>query len=170
MIWKRALLLGLLTITGLVIETSVLGEATLGGTKPQLLLVMTVALAMGEGPALGAGFGFVAGLATDLLTGLPVGLTAITYTIVGQAVGTIRAQVQTPSAWLPAGMEFTATLGGVLLYGGISLLLGQESVGGRALLVHALFAACYSALLTPFIYPIVRGMGSRLRPARVVLR
>ena len=162
MIYKRTLLVAL---TGLVVETSILGEATLGGTKPQLLLLMTVALAMGEGPALGAGFGFTAGLATDLLTGLPAGLTAITYTIVGYAVGRIRAQVQTPTAWLPAAMEFAATLGGVLLYGGISLLVGQEATGGRALVVHALLAACYSALLTPFLYPLVRGLGARLRPA-----
>jgi len=165
MIYKRTLLVALLTITGLVVETSILGEATPGGTKPQLLLFMTVALAMGEGPALGAGFGFTAGLATDLLTGLPAGLTAITYTIVGYAVGRIRAQVQTPTAWLPAAMEFAATLGGVLLYGGISLLVGQEATGGRALVVHALLAACYSALLTPFLYPLVRGLGARLRPA-----
>ncbi|TMK20853.1 MAG: rod shape-determining protein MreD, partial [Actinobacteria bacterium] len=158
MIYKRTLLVALLTITGLVVETSILGEATLGGTKPQLLLLMTVALAMGEGPALGAGFGFTAGLATDLLTGLPAGLTAITYTIVGYAVGRTRAQVQTPTAWLPAAMEFAATLGGVLLYGGISLLVGQEATGGSALVVHALLAACYSALLTPFLYPLVRGL------------
>lgn len=168
MIWKRTLLVALLVVTGLVIETSILGEATLGGTKPQLLLLMTVALAMGEGPALGAGFGFTAGLATDLLTGLPAGLTAITYTIVGYAVGAVRAQLQTPTAWLPAAMEFTATLAGVMLYGGISLLLGQESVGGRELPLHALYAACYSALLTPFLYPIVRVLGSRLRPASVM--
>lgn len=168
MIWKRTFLLTLLVITGLVIETSVLGEATLGGAKPQVLLVITVALAMGEGPALGAGFGFIAGVSSDLLTGLPVGLTAITYTIVGYAVGAIRAQVQTPTAWLPAAMESAATFGGVLLYGGIALLLGQEAVGGRALLLNAAFAAAYSAILTPFLYPIVRGLGSRFRPARVL--
>jgi len=167
-IWKRALLLALLVITGLVIETSVLGQATLVGTKPQLLLLMTVALAMGEGPSLGAGFGFTAGLATDLMTGLPVGLTAVTYTILGYAVGTIRAQVQTPTAWLPAAMVFTGTLGGVLLYGGISLLLGQEAAGGRSLIEHSVYAACYNALLTPFLYPLVRGLGSRLRPARAM--
>jgi rod shape-determining protein MreD len=168
MIWKRAFLLGLLVVTGLVLETSVLGEATLVGAKPQVLLVITVALAMGEGPALGAGFGFAAGLASDLLTGLPVGLTAITYTIVGYAVGAIRAQIQTPTAWFPAAMEFAATFGAVLMYGALSLLLGQESVAGRSFVLNAVFAACYSALLTPFLYPIVRGLGSRLRPASVI--
>jgi rod shape-determining protein MreD len=168
MIWKRTFLLALLVITGLVIETSVLGEATLVGAKPQVLLVITVALAMGEGPALGAGFGFTAGLASDLLTGLPVGLTAITYTIVGYAVGAIRAQIQTPTAWFPAAMEFAATLGGVLMYGALSLLLGQESVAGGSFALNAVFAAFYSALLTPFLYPLVRGLGSRLRPARAM--
>jgi rod shape-determining protein MreD len=168
MIWKRTFLLGLLVVTGLVIETSVLGEATLLGAKPQVLLVITVALAMGEGPALGAGFGFTAGLASDLLTGLPVGLTAITYTIVGYAVGAIRAQIQTPTAWFPAAMEFAATFGGVVLYGASALLLGQESVAGRSFALNAVFAACYSALLTPFLYPVVRVLGARLRPASVM--
>ena len=168
MIWKRTFLLALLVVSGLVIETSILGEATLVGAKPQVLLVITVALAMGEGPALGAGFGFSSGLASDLLTGLPVGLTAITYTIVGYAVGAIRAQVQTPTAWFPAAMEFAATFAGVLFYGAVSLLLGQEAAGGRSLILNAVFAACYSALLTPFIYPLVRGLGSRLRPARAM--
>jgi len=168
MIWKRTFLLGLLVITGLVIETSVLGEATLVGAKPQVLLVITVALAMGEGPALGAGFGFTAGLASDLLTGLPAGLTAITYTIIGYAVGAVRAQIQTPTAWFPAAMEFAATLGGVMLYGALSILLGQQSVAPREFVLNAVFSAAYSALLTPFLYPVVRGLGSRLRPASVI--
>ncbi len=168
MIWKRTLLLAILILTGVLLETSVLGEATLVGTKPQLLLLFTVALALGEGPALAAGFGFAGGLVTDLLTGLPAGLTAMTYTIVGYVVGTIRAQVSTPTALLPVTMEFSATLGGMLLYGGLGMLLGQTELGGTALHLHAFFAASYNALLTPFLFPVVRALGSRLRPARVL--
>ena len=168
MIWKRTLLLTVLLLTGVLIETSVLGEATLFGAKPPILLLFTVALALGEGPALAAGFGFAGGLLTDLMTGLPAGLTAIAYTVVGYSVGAIRAQLQTPSAWLPVTMEFTATLGGLFLYGGVALLLGQEAVGGRTLVVTAVFGACYNALLTPFLYPLVRALAARLRPAMVL--
>jgi rod shape-determining protein MreD len=167
-IWKRALLVTVLVLTGILIETSVLGEATLVGTKPQLILLFTVALAMGEGPALGAVFGFAGGLATDLLTGLPVGLSSIAYAAVGHAVGSVRPLLTAPTAWLPVAMELVATLAGVLLYGGLALLVGQESVGGAALLVHAALAACYNALLTPFLYPAVRALGARLRPVRVI--
>ena len=168
MIWKRTFLLILLLLTGLLLETSVLGEATLVGAKPPILLLITVALALGEGPALAAGFGFAGGLLTDLMTGLPAGITALAYTIVGYAVGAIRAQLQTPSAWLPVTMEFTATLGGLMLYGGVAFLLGQEAVGARTLLITAVFGACYNALLTPFLYPVVRAIAARLRPARVL--
>jgi len=167
-IWKRTLLLTVLLLTGVLIETSVLGEATLFGAKPPILLLFTVALALGEGPALAAGFGFAGGLLTDLMTGLPAGLTAIAYTVVGYSVGAIRAQLQAPSAWLPVTMEFTATLGGLFLYGGVALLLGQEAVGGRTLVVTAVFGACYNALLTPFLYPLVRALAARLRPAMVL--
>lgn len=162
------MLLTLLLLTGLLLETSVLGEATLFGTKPPVLLLITVALAIGEGPALGAGFGFAAGLMTDLLTGLPAGLTAFIYTIVGYGVGAIRAQVQTPTAWLPVAMEATATFCGVLLYGGAALLFGQEEVAGRGLILTAVLGAAYNALLTPFLYPLVRTLGARLRPARAL--
>jgi rod shape-determining protein MreD len=168
MIWKRSFLMTLLLLTGLLLETSVLGEATLVGAKPPLLLLFTVALAIGEGPALGAGFGFAGGLLTDLLTGLPAGVTALVYTIVGYAVGAIRAQVQSPSAWLPVTMEFAATLGGLLLHGGALLLFGQKEIVGVSLVLMAVFGACYNALLTPFLYPVVRALGARLRPARVM--
>jgi rod shape-determining protein MreD len=167
-IWKRTLLTTTLLLTGLLLETSVLGEATLVGAKPPILLLFTVALALGEGPGLAAGFGFAGGLVTDLMTGLPTGITALAYTIVGYSVGAIRAQVQTPSAWLPVTMEFAASLGGLLFYGGVALLLGQEAVGGRTLLTTSVFGACYNALLTPFMYPLVRALAARLRPARVL--
>ena len=101
MIWKRTLLLFLLTITGLAFETSVFGRATLVGAKPELLLLIVVAVGMSEGPAFGATAGFVMGLSTDLVLQLPAGVSALTFTIIGYVVGRARAQVQSPGAWLP---------------------------------------------------------------------
>ena len=164
MIWRRTLLVTLLTVTGLAIETTLLGEATLQGTKPELLLLIVVALAMGEGPALGATAGFAMGLATDVVLELPHGITALSFTLVGYAVGRIRAQVQTPSAWLPMAMVSVATFAGVLFYGGFAFVLGQESISGARVLRHAALAAAYNGLLTPFLFPVVRSLAARLRP------
>lgn len=170
MIWRRTLLLLLLALTGLALQTTLLGPITLAGTKPELLLLVTIALAMADGPAFGAVAGFWLGLAADLFVGLPHGVGALTFTIVGFAVGAARQQFQTPSAWLPMGMVSVATFGGVLFYGGMSFMLGQESLSGLRILRHAGFAAVYGALLTPFVFPVVRGLAARLGPPSGAMR
>jgi rod shape-determining protein MreD len=167
MIWRRALLLTLLTLTGLALETSLFGRASLAGTKPQLLLLATIALAISEGPELGATAGFTMGLATDLVLGLPKGVTALVYTALGYLAGMLRMQVLAPTAWLPIVMEAAAALLATLLYGAIAVLLGEAAAGGGALARHAALGALYNALLTPFVYPLVRALGGRFRPQRV---
>lgn len=167
MIWKRALLLVVLTITGLAVETTILGRATLTGTKPELLLLMTVALAMGEGPAFGAVAGFFMGMATDAVLQLPAGVSALTLTLTGYVVGRIRAQLQHPSAFTPMLMISVATFAGVVFYGGFNFVLGEESLSLARIARHAALAAAYNALLTPFVFPVVRGLAARLRPVGV---
>lgn len=166
MIWKRVLLLAVLGTTALVLETAVLGIATLDGSKPELLLLLTIALAMSEGPSFGATAGFVLGMATDVFLGLPRGISALVFTAVGYGTGRARAQMSAPTAWLPIAMVAAATLGGVLAYGGFGMLLG-ERVAARELLRHAALSSAYNALLTPFVFPVVRALGERLRPAGV---
>ncbi|MCA1830216.1 MAG: rod shape-determining protein MreD [Actinobacteria bacterium] len=166
MIWKRALLVTLLTITGLALETSVVGRVTLLGARPELLVVVLVALAMNEGPELGAVAGFVMGFATDLVLQGPTGSYTLTFVLLGYAVGAIREQLQTPSAWLPMSMVLFSTLGAVLFYGAFTAILGDGvTIGG--LLRAAGLASLYNALLTPFVFPVVRALASRLRPAGV---
>lgn len=164
MIWRRTFLVALLAVTGLGLQTSVFGEMTLNGSKPELLLVITVALALSEGATVGATAGFVLGLFGDLLLGLPAGINALTYTLVGYTVGTIRAKMQAPSAWMPIAMVSIATLTAVLFYGTFSLVLGQESLSPARVLRHAVQSAFYNGLLTPFVYPLVRALGGWLRP------
>ena len=164
MIWRRTILLAVLTITGLAIETSLLGSVTLTGAKPELLLLLTVALAMTEGPTVGAVAGFTTGLATDVVLQLPQGLNALTFTIAGYVVGRVRAQLQRPSAWLPIVMVTATTFASVLFYGGFSFLLGQETPSALRVLRQAGLAAAYNALLTPFVFPLTRGLATRLRP------
>jgi rod shape-determining protein MreD len=164
MIWRRTLLLIMLIVTGLVMQTAVLGGATLDGSKPEFMLLLAVAVAMNEGPVFGATAGFFLGLATDILLGLPRGVSSLVFTAVGYGVGRARVQMSAPTAWIPIVVAFVATLGGVLLYGGVGILLGQH-IGVHSLVRHALLGSAYNALLTPFVFPVVRVLGARLRPA-----
>ncbi|MBI4730037.1 MAG: rod shape-determining protein MreD [Acidobacteria bacterium] len=165
MIWRRAVLLFLLTVTGLALETTLFGAATLAGSKPPLLLLVTVAFAMREGPAAGATAGFVTGFATDLLGGGTRGITALVYTLVGYWVGKLRAQVQAPSVRLPVLMASAATLVAVVGQGAVGAILGAP-VSGWGTARSAALAAGYNALLTPFVFPVVRSLSRRLHPDR----
>jgi rod shape-determining protein MreD len=124
---------------------------------------------MGEGPAVGAIAGFVMGLSTDLVLQLPHGVSALIYTIAGYVVGRIRAQLQHPSARTPMIMTSITTFCVVCAYGFISSVLGVASLGVLHVLRHAALTSVYNALLTPFVYPVVRRLAARMRPKGVVL-
>lgn len=169
MIWKRAVLISLLTISGLAVQTSVFRTGSLIGTKPPLMLLVTIAVALGEGAAAGATTGFVAGLCTDLLMPYPVGITPLVYTIIGYVVGRARTAMADPTVWMPVAMVFGGTLVGVMAYGGLSALLGVVVAPPGVLFRHAALGAVYNALLTPFLFPLVRALGRRLRPGGQLL-
>lgn len=164
MIARRTLLLALLGITGAALQTSLFGSLTLTGTKPELLLLLALALAIVDGPAVGATAGFAFGLLTDVLVQSPAGITALTFTLAGYGVGRIRAQLQTPTAGMPMIMISVTTVLAVLAYGGFSTLLGESLLPPLRLVRHALLAGAYNALLTPLLFPLVRAIARVTRP------
>lgn len=164
MIWRRVLLVGVLALTGLALETSVFGWVSLVGAKPELLLLLTVALAMGEGPEVGLMAGFFMGMATDLVSDPPRGVTALVFALVGYAVGRIRSQFQAPGAMTPMWVVVVATFAGSLALAGMGFLFGQEYAAPLRILRRAALVSAYNALLTPFIYPVASRLAARVRP------
>jgi rod shape-determining protein MreD len=165
---RRAALLGLLLLTALLLETTIFGTTTLVGTKPELVLLVVIALAIEEGPAVGAAAGFAGGLATDLLLDAPAGFTSLVFTVVGYGVGAAREQLATPTAWVPLAVTGASTVFGVLAYAGVSALLGAGGISAITVARHAGLAAAYNMLLTPFVVPFVRRLSGRLRLQKVV--
>lgn len=168
MIGRRILLVGMVIVTGLLLETTVLGVRTLGGTQPELVLLIVIALAMVEGPVAGAVAGFTGGFATDLLLDLPAGLSSFVFTSVGYSVGALREHYEGATAWFPIVIAGLATATGVLGYGVMLLIFGNGAIAPLELLRHAGLAAAYSMLLAPFVVPLVRKLAARLRPRKVV--
>ena len=136
------------------------------GAKPELMYLVTVLLAMMEGPSSGAIGGFSAGMAQDFLLNQPKGITALTLTMVGYVVGMARQYIVTPSPLLPVLLVAGATFGGVLFYGFVAFLLGQLS-GVGFLLRTALLASVYNAALTPILYPALRRVTEASRARKV---
>jgi rod shape-determining protein MreD len=163
---RRALAWTAVVVTALLLQSTAFAQVKLLGAKPELMYLVTVLLAMMEGPSSGAIGGFTAGMAQDFLLDQPKGITALTLTLVGYVVGMARQYIVTPSPLLPVLLVAGATFGGVLFYGFVAFLLGQLS-GIGYLLRTALLSAVYNAALTPILYPALRRVTEASRARKV---
>lgn len=163
---RRVLAWTVVVVTALLLQSTAFAQVKLLGAKPELMYLVTVILAMMEGPSSGAIGGFTAGMAQDFLLDQPKGITALTLTLVGYVVGMARQYIVTPSPLLPVLLVGGATFAGVLFYGFVAFLLGQLS-GIGFLLQTALLSSLYNAALTPILYPALRRVTEASRARKV---
>lgn len=154
-------------LTALVLQSTVFAQISLGGTKPDLVYLVTIVLAFLEGPSSGAVAGFAGGMIEDFLLNLPKGITALTLTLVGYTVGTIRQFVVSPSPLLPVVVVGAATTTGILFNQLVAFLLGQLHVGAGEVVKVALLAGLYNAVLTPILFPVIRRVAESSRAKKV---
>jgi rod shape-determining protein MreD len=167
---RRALAWFAVIVTGLLLQSTLFAQPdgfTLAGAKPELMYLVTILLAMLEGPASGATAGFLGGMAQDFLSTQPKGITALSLTLLGYVVGTLRQYIVTPSPLLPVLLVGGGTAGGLLFTGLVKYLLGKLSVTALYLLRVALLSAAYNAILTPIFYPVLRRAAESSRAKRV---
>ena len=84
---RRFAPLGAVLLTGLVAHVGLTPHLAVRGAAPDVVLVAVVAVAVRCGARTGAGFGFAAGLGTDVFLATPLGTSALAYTLVGHALG-----------------------------------------------------------------------------------
>jgi rod shape-determining protein MreD len=164
---RRAIYITAVVLTALLLQSTLFAQISLGGAKPELIYLVTIVVALLDGPASGAAVGFAGGMAQDFLLNAPKGITALTLTLLGYVVGTLRTYATSPSPLLPLFLVGAATFAGVLFHGFVSYLLGQLGVGFGYLSRVALLSALYNALLTPLFYPVIRRVNESSRARRI---
>jgi rod shape-determining protein MreD len=163
---RRAASWTAVVLTALLLQSTLFAQIKLGGAKPELIYLVTIVLAYLEGPRSGAVAGFFGGMAQDFLLNQPKGITALTLTLVGYAVGTVRQYFVTPSPLLPILLVGGATTAGVLFDQVVAALLGQ-SVSGFYVVQIAVLSGVYNAILTPFLFPVVQRVAEASRATKV---
>lgn len=164
---RRAFSLTAIIITALLLQSTVFAEIRLVGARPELLYLVTIVFAMLDGPASSAIAGFAGGMAQDFMLNQPKGITALTLTLVGYAIGLLRQYIVSPSPLLPVFLVAGGTFVGVLFYGFVAFLLGQLSTTALYLLRVAALSGLYNAILTPLLYPVLRRVAEVSRSQRV---
>jgi rod shape-determining protein MreD len=165
---RRTLALAAVIVTALLLQSTVFTQLKLVGVRPELLYVVTILMAILEGPNEGAIVGFAGGMAQDFLLNQPKGITALTLTLLGYTVGLARQYIVSPSPLLPTVLVAVGTFAGVIFYEIVSFLLGQADDPLLFSLRVALLTAVYNAILTPLVYPALRRIFEGSRPKRVV--
>jgi rod shape-determining protein MreD len=164
---RRTLAWAAVVVTALLLQSTVFAQIKLAGAKPELMYLVTIVLAMLEGPTSGAVAGFTAGMAQDFLLNDPKGMTALVLTLLGYVVGTVRPYITTPSPALPTILVGVGTAAGLLFYGFVAFLLGRLPGDVFFLLRVALLSAVYNAVLTPLLYPVLRRVAELSRTKKV---
>ncbi len=118
----------LATVT--VVQEVLFNNMSLAGLHPDVVLVTAVAASFALGEQLGAEVGFLAGLAADLFTTGPFGLSPIVYLLVGYAAGrTNRVAGDRLAPAVFAAMTSLWCMGATGGYALLSAILGTPAFG-----------------------------------------
>lgn len=165
---RRVLSIAVIILTALLLQSTVFAQIKLVGVKPELMYLVTIIVAILEGPREGAVVGFAGGMAQDFLLNQPKGITALTLTLLGYAMGLARQYIVSPSPLLPTMLVAAGTAIGTAFWQIMATLLGQYDAPLSYAVKVCLLTALYGAVLTPIFYPLLRRMLEGSRPQRVV--
>lgn len=163
----RVVAITLLLVAAAVLQTALFPSLTLMGFRPDLLLLVVLAVALRDGPFAGARVGAAAGLLADLLIAqAPVGLAMLVYAVIGHAVGLARPYLAPDSITAPLLLAFVSGLVGTAGYGILGSLLGDDRVTPALLVQASVAVALYNTLLAPVALGVVRRLGDRFPVGR----
>lgn len=141
-----------LTLT-LLLQTVVAPAFSVGGWRPDLLLVTVVGFALADGAQTGARYGFAAGLGADLLSGPGqlVGITALVLLLVGYILGGLRPYLPGTAR---AGESVLGAVAGAVTFamtGGMALLLDVRQFTIATIIQGLVATAVWTAILAPLL-------------------
>lgn len=158
----------LILLAALFLQVAIVSDLEAFGAVGDLLLLVTVAAALVDGADRGVTFGFVAGLLYDLVLDTPFGLSALTYALVGYAVGLVAMAVGRSGGWWPVALAAAAGAAAMALYTGIGHLIGMPYPVGDLPRIALVVAVWNAALIVPVRGLLRRAFGRR-EPDRIRL-
>jgi rod shape-determining protein MreD len=141
----------LVLVVALVLQITLVGDLRVLGSMGDLMLVLVVAAGITGGPDRGITWGFAAGVLYDLVLDTPFGLTALTYAVVGYAVGLVGAALGRTSGWWPVVLAGVAGMAQAVLYTCIGILIGTQFPLGHVPGIGLVMAIVAAVLVTPML-------------------
>jgi rod shape-determining protein MreD len=144
----------LIIVIALTVQLGMAPGLEVFGVPADLMLLVAICGGIAAGPDRGAAIGFAAGITYDLFLQTPFGLSALTYAILAYLVGGLQDSVLRAAWWIPVLTATAASVLGVILYGVIGTVLGEDLIGLELVRV-APFVGLLNTIAAP---PVIRGM------------
>lgn len=157
---SRAAKATLIVVVGLVLHTAVLPNIRIAEVRPDLMLLLAALGGLAAGPQIGAVFGFACGVAVDLVLQTPLGLSALTFSLIGFAVGTFQGVLIRSAFWLTPAVAAAASAVGVLTFAVLGAMLGQGHLIRTTTLAVMALVGLLNGLFAP---PAARAVAWALR-------
>ena len=154
--------IALFIVVAFTLQATLLGGLRLGGIAPDAMLLVPIAFGIAAGPERGAVVGFAAGLVADLFLQTPFGLSALTYSLVGFAVGSVQGNVIHAAWWIAPATALVGSAAGVIGFALLGVMVGQDHLMTTDL---PLIAAAVALLNAPLSVPAVRAAAWAVAPA-----
>lgn len=110
----------------ILVQETVAAGISIDGVHPDLVVLLCAVTGIVGGPEQGAVIGFLGGLGADVFLTTPLGLSALSYTIIGYAVGAVQRGIIHPTWWLTPVTAAAASGGGVALYAVAGSIIGES--------------------------------------------
>ena len=139
----------------LVVHLTLLSRLRIDNVRPDALLLVALMAGLVAGPERGAVVGFCAGILADLFLQAPFGLSALTYCLVGFAVGSLQTGILRAAWWIPVATGAAASAAGTVLYAVLGAMVGQTAFVSPHLAVIAVIVGFMNGALAPAAVRIV---------------
>lgn len=156
--------LGLLLVLLIVLQTSVFPHLRIAGVVPDLGLVVAVALALRYGPEVGAGFGFAAGLASDLFLQTPLGLSALAFGLTAYLVGLTQNAFVRPAWWVAPVVAAASGIVAGAIFVAFGAVVGQSQLWDLRSIRTILLSGVYDGVVALVLFPLAVAVARRSGP------
>jgi rod shape-determining protein MreD len=150
----------------IVLQTLLAPAIEVFGVRPDFPLLVVLLVALWEGPAGGALFGFLAGVFVDVNSAQTLGVTSLANSLLAFGVGSVSDRILRESVWTRVVIALGAT---VLRDQAVILFSGIDGIGDafRLLLSRAIPGGLYTAALAPLVMHLAeRGVRWHREPGR----
>jgi rod shape-determining protein MreD len=145
----------LLLVLAVILQTVLLSQISILGVTADLVLILTVIVAVSRGSLEGAVFGFFAGILADIAYYQPLGVRAFVYVLVGYFVGMFVARFGTVSPWSVALLAGVASFLAQFVFGLVEYVTGPRggffTIIGTQMLPQAVLDGLITAPLYVFL-------------------